>query len=308
MPEGHYPTEEAIMNFLVSGASGLIGKEITSFLVEQGHKVIPLQRKSPSEQAYWNLESGIIKIDQNLRIDIIIHLAGENIAEGRWNKEKKERIKNSRVEGTKLISEYFSKVNHKPELFISASAIGFYGNRGEEELLEKSKKGTGFLSDVCQQWEMATEKASQTGIRVANIRLGMVLSSKGGALTSILPPFKMGFGGIIGNGRQYVSWVTIQDVVGSINHIIENTDIEGPINIVSPNPVTNYNFTKTLGKTLKRPTFFPLPAFLAKLLLGEMAQELLLSSTKVIPGKLQKTDYIFKNPTLENAFPHLIYC
>lgn len=289
------------MNFLISGASGLIGKEITHFLTEQGHNVVALQRKSPSEPAYWNIENGIVKIDETIKFDIIIHLAGESIAEGRWNQEKKERIRNSRVEGTKLISEFFSKAKHRPELLISCSAIGFYGDRGEETLFETSPKGTGFLSDVCQQWEAATDKSSQAGIRVVNIRLGMVLSSKGGALKKMLPPFKMGVGGIIGNGQQYISWISIKDVTGSIDHIIKNSDIQGPVNIVSPNPLTNYNFTKILGKNLNRPTLFPLPAFLAKILFGEMAQELLLSSTKVIPDKLQNTGYTFKNPTLESA-------
>ena len=169
------------MNFLVSGASGLIGQEVINFFTEQGHRVVFLQRKSSSETAYWNFEKEIIQIDENQKIGIVIHLAGESIAEGRWNSSKKERIKTSRVKGTKLISEYFSKAKHKPKLLISCSAIGFYGNRGEEELLENSKKGVGFLSDVCQQWEVATVPAVQAGIRVANIRFGMVLSSKGGA-------------------------------------------------------------------------------------------------------------------------------
>ena len=296
------------MKILISGASGLIGKEILNSLAEQGHQIISLQRKSAPTTPYWDIENEIIELGANQKIDVVIHLAGESIAEGRWNQRKKERIKNSRVKGTKLLSEYFSKANYQPKIFISGSAIGFYGNRGDEKLSEESKKGTGFLSDVCYQWEEATTKASQSGIRVANIRFGMVLSSKGGALKKMLLPFKMGLGGIIGNGKQYISWVTINDVVGIINHIIKNKNLKGPINIVSPNPVTNHNFTKTLGKILNRPTFFPLPAFLAKILLGEMAQELLLSSTKVIPSKLQKSGYIFKNATLKNAFKNMLIC
>ena len=304
--EGMRSGEKVLMNFLISGASGLIGKELTKFFVKKGHQVIPLQRTSSSTQAYWDINNGTLQIEEDLKIDVIIHLAGESIAEGRWNKEKKERIKNSRVNGTKLLAEYFSKAKYQPGLFISGSAIGFYGNRGDEKLFENSKKGNGFLADVCHQWETATAKVSQVGIRVANIRLGMVLSSKGGALKKMLFPFKIGFGGIIGNGQQYISWIEIQDVVGAINHIIENTDIKGPVNIVSPSPVTNYNFTKTLGNILKRPTILPLPAFWTKILLGEMAQELLLSSTRVIPEKLQKAGYIFKNPTLKNALQNHI--
>lgn len=289
------------MKILISGASGLIGSEITSFLINHKHQVIFLQRKSASQKPYWNIENEIIDIEDDLQIDVVINLAGESIAEGRWNQLKKEKIKNSRVKGTKLLSEYFSKVSYKPKVFISASAIGFYGDRGNEIITEASTKGTGFLSDVCYEWEEATNIVSEAGIRVANIRLGMVLSSNGGALQKMLLPFKIGLGGIIGNGKQYVSWVNISDVVGIINHIINNEELNGPINTVSPNPVTNYQFTKILGKQLNRPTVFPLPAFLAKLLLGEMAQELLLSSIKAIPGKLQQSGYSFKSPTLEEA-------
>jgi uncharacterized protein (TIGR01777 family) len=250
---------------------------------------------------YWDIENGIIELGPHQEIDIVIHLAGESIAEGRWNQQKKERIRNSRVKGTKLLSEYFSKTSYKPEVFISGSAIGFYGSRGEEELSENSKKGTGFLSDVCSQWEEASSKVSLSGVRVANVRFGMVLSSNGGALQKMLLPFKMGFGGIIGDGEQYISWVTIDDVVGIINHILKTEKLKGPINVVSPTPATNYQFTKALGKVLRRPTVFPLPAFLARIVFGEMAQELLLSSTKVFPRKLQEHNYMFKHATLENA-------
>jgi len=295
-------TKEKIMKILISGASGLIGKAIGNSLTNQGHRVVSLQRKSSSFTPYWDIENGIIDLGPHQKIDVIIHLAGESIVEGRWNRQKKEKIKNSRVISTKLLSEYFSKAKYQPKILISGSAIGFYGNRGDEELSEKSKKGTGFLSDVCFQWEDATSLASQSGIRVVNTRFGMVLSSKGGALKKMLLPFKIGVGGIFGNGNQYISWITINDVVGIINHIIKNESLQGPINVVSPNPVTNYMFTKILGEKLNRPTLFPLPAFLAKILLGEMAEELVLSSIKVLPRKLQKSGYVFKNTTLESAF------
>lgn len=294
------------MKILISGASGLIGKEVVSSLSEQGNQTIPLQRHPSPEIPYWDIENGIVELGTHQEIDVVIHLAGESIAEGRWNQQKKERIKNSRVKGTKLLAEFFTKTSYRPKVFISGSAIGYYGNRGEEKLSEKSQKGTGFLSDVCYQWEDATAELSQSGIRVASVRFGMVLSSKGGALKKMLLPFKIGFGGIIGDGKQYVSWVTIDDVVGIISHIIKNADLKGAINVVSPNPVTNHTFTKALGKVLNRPTLFPLPAFLAKILLGEMAQELLLSSTKVIPGKLQESGYTFKHATLENALKNTI--
>lgn len=295
------------MKILISGGSGLIGRAVSHLLEEEGHQVVSLKRKSTSsETPYWDIENHIIELGAYQKIDVVIHLAGESIAEGRWNQQKKERIKNSRVKGTKLLSEYFSKATYQPKVFISGSAIGFYGSRGEEELSENSQKGTGFLSDVCTQWEEATSKVALSGIRVAKVRFGMVLSSKGGALKKMLFPFKAGFGGIIGDGKQYVSWVTIDDVVGIISHIIKSENLAGAINVVSPTPVTNQIFTKTLGKVLKRPTILPLPAFLAKILLGEMAQELLLSSTKVIPSKLQESGYIYKHATLENALEDML--
>lgn len=295
------------MKILISGASGLIGQEVERSLLKQGHQVIPLKRETTTEEMpCWNIENGVIDLGKHQEIDIVIHFAGESIAEGRWNQQKKERIKNSRIKGTKLLSEYFSKTSYKPKLFVSGSAIGFYGNRDNEELSENSKKGAGFLSDVCAQWEEATSKLSQAGVRVSNIRLGMVLSSKGGALQKMLLPFKICFGGIVGDGKQYISWVTIDDVVGIVNHIIESETLSGAINVVSPNPVTNHTFTKALGKALNRPTLFPLPAFMAKIIFGEMAQELLLSSTKVVPEKLQKHGYSFKYPLLKNALKDIV--
>ncbi len=293
------------MKILISGASGLIGKAITDYFQNDGHEILLLQRKTPAITPYWNIEKQVVVIGQNDQIDAVIHLAGESIAEGRWNQNKKERILKSRVEGTKLLSEYFSKVKLKPKVFISCSAIGFYGHRENENLTEASKKGTGFLSNVCQEWEKATAIAVQSGIRVVNIRLGMVLSGDGGALKKMILPFKIGFGGIIGNGKQYISWVSIHDLANAINHIIENQTIEGPVNIVTPNPVTNYDFTKILGTVLHRPTILPLPALLAKIIFGEMAEELLLSSTKVLPEKLINSGFNFQYPELKRA---LILC
>lgn len=291
------------MKILISGASGLIGKEISSFFQNRGDQVLSLKRKSTSQSTpYWDIENGIIELCEYQEIDVVIHLAGESIAEGRWDEQKKDRIRKSRVQGTKLLSEYFAKTNYRPKIFISGSAIGFYGDRGEEELTEISPKGTGFLSDVCSQWESATSVLAHSGIRVVSIRLGMVLSSHGGALKKMLFPFKMGFGGLVGDGKQYISWVTIDDVVGIINHIVETNNLFGVINAVSPNPVTNHTFTKQLGSILNRPTIFPLPALIAKIVFGEMAQELLLSSTRVIPSKLHESGYIFKHATLKEAF------
>jgi hypothetical protein len=294
------------MKILISGASGLIGTAIANSLVLKGHQVAALHRNTTKTTPYWNIAGKEINLGIDRQIDVVIHLAGESIVAGRWSRPKKERILKSRVEGTRLIADFFAKAAYQPKVIISASAIGFYGNRGNEELNEDSAKGSGFLADVCKQWEDATEAASKSGIRVVNIRSGMVLSAKGGALAKMLLPFKIGFGGIIGNGKQYISWITIDDVVGIINHIINNEDLHGPINLVSPNPVTNHCFTKELGKILNRPTIFLLPAFLARIIFGEMAEELLLTSAKVIPGKLQDSGYFFKNPTLDGALKNLL--
>ncbi len=200
-----------------------------------------------------------------------------------------------------MLSTYFSKLENKPKVFISCSAIGFYGDCKNDNVTEENKKGKGFLSDVTDEWEKATNIASKAGIRVVNIRLGMVLSKEGGALKKMLFPFKMGLGGTIGDAKQYISWISIKDLPSSINHIIDNKDIKGAVNVVSPNPVTNYEFTKTLGKVLNRPTVLPLPKFLTKLIFGEMGEELLLSSIKVKPEKLLNTEFKFKYPKLEMA-------
>jgi len=294
------------MNILVSGASGMIGRKICTFLSHQGHAIIPLKRGHVSASAFWDIDKQRVHIDDNLHIDIIIHLAGESIAGGRWTREKKARIKESRVVGTQLLSSYFAKTAYRPRLFICGSAVGFYGDQGNLTLTESNSGGDGFLADVCQQWEAATETAAQAGIRVVNLRFGMVLSDTGGALQKMVLPFSMGLGGVIGSGQQYISWISINDVVRAVDHIIAKKNLTGPVNCVSPSPVTNAEFTRTLGRILKRPTVFPLPAFAAKLLFGEMAQELFLSSTRVVPAKLQKSDFCFKEPTLQEALHRLL--
>lgn len=294
------------MKVLISGASGLVGTAVTNSLSQKGHQVVALQRNTTKTTPYWHIDRQEINLGRDQQVDVVIHLAGESIASGRWSRSKKERILRSRVAGTTLISEFFAKANYRPKILISASAIGFYGNRGSEELTEDSARGSGFLADVCQQWEDATAVAAKSGIRVMNIRSGMILSANGGALAKMLPPFKLGLGGVIGAGHQYISWISINDLVEIINHIIHNEDLRGPINLVSPNPVTNYDFTKKLGEIIRRPTILPLPPFLAEIIFGEMAKELLLASTRVRPGKLQKSGYNFKYPTLEMALRDLL--
>ncbi len=294
-----------IVKLLISGASGLIGKALVKSLIQEGHHVFTLNRHSNQTTPYWDIDKKIIALGNNTQYDGIIHLAGENIAQGRWSTDKKDRILQSRVKSTTLLAEYFSKTAHRPQVFISGSAIGIYGNRGDEVLNEKSSYGTGFLSDVCKQWEQTTQVATQAGIRVVNIRLGMVLSRNGGALGKMILPFKMGLGGVIGSGKQYISWITVNDVVGIIHHILNNEEIKGPINLVSPEPATNYQFTKKLGDALHRPSVLPFPAFMAKLLFGEMADSLLLTSTKVYPEKLLQSGYRFEDETLDSAFARL---
>jgi uncharacterized protein (TIGR01777 family) len=220
--------------------------------------------------------------------------------------KKKSRIEKGRVDGTKKISALISASCNKPDIFISASAIGFYGNRSDEKLTEQSSAGNDFLSNVCVKWENATEAAQNAGVRTVHLRTGIVLSNKGGALQKMLPPFKLGGGGILGSGKQYMSWMSLEDMVGAILYIIKNESLNGPVNMTAPNPVTNREFTKLLGSVLNRPTIMPLPAFAARLLFGEMADALLLSSTRVEPDKLLKAGYQFKFSDLKKALEDIL--
>ena len=295
------------MKVLVTGASGLIGSALSKFLTAGGHSVIRLQRKNfEPESPVWDLENCINDLARNREKYAVVHLAGENIADGRWSKKKKDRILNSRVHGTKFLAAYFAGTDFKPELIISASAVGFYGERGTEIIDESFASGSGFLAGVCQQWEDSVNIAEEAGIRVVNARFGAVLSSSGGALRKMLLPFKMGLGGIIGSGEQYFSWVSIDDAVRIIQHIIADDSIRGPVNFAAPNAVSNREFTKTLGRVLRRPTILPLPAFAARLAFGEMAEELLLTSTRVYPKKIVEFGYKFLHPELGEALKHIL--
>ncbi|MFN8671679.1 MAG: TIGR01777 family oxidoreductase [Candidatus Sericytochromatia bacterium] len=301
------------MDIVISGASGLVGRSLSSYLKKNGHNIKQLVRKKTNDEneIYWNLEKSEIEIEKLENLDVIIHLAGENIAgknpiQGRWTESRKNEILNSRIKGTTLLSESLNKLKNPPKVFISASAIGFYGSRGSEELTETSSKGLGFLADLCEKWEnIPHEILKNKNIRIVNTRFGIILSKEGGALQAMLLPFKMGVGGILGNGKQYMSWIDIDDVIGSINHII-NSNISGKVNIVSPNPVDNYNYTKTLGKVLNRPTIFPVPALAINTVFGEMGIELLLSSQKVLPKVLIESGYNFIYPKLEESLKHTI--
>lgn len=288
---------------LISGASGLVGSALTNLLKTKGHSVSALVRREPKNknELQWDFESGVKDLESMENFDAVVHLAGENIGDKRWTSEQKNKIRESRVKGTTILNEAILKLKNPPKTFVSASAIGFYGDRGNETLDEDSAVGKGFLPKVCQEWENSSKPLSEKGIRLVYVRIGVVLAPNGGALAKMLFPFKMGFGGIIGSGKQFISWVELEDLTEIFAFSLKNEKVSGAINAVSPNSVTNYEFTKTLGKVLGRPTIFPLPGFAAKIVLGEMADDLLLASTKVTPKKLINLNYKFKNANLEAA-------
>ncbi len=295
------------MKVAVTGSSGLIGSSLISFLSKKDVTVSRILRENPEDnEISWKPEGGDWDSAFAGGIDGIVHLAGENIASGRWTRKKKEKIRNSRIEGTKKLCEHILKLPTTPSVFVCASAIGYYGDRGVEFLNEGSPRGSGFLPDVCLGWEEAAESVSKAGIRVVNVRFGIVLSKDGGALAKMLTPFKMGMGGKIGSGTQYMSWVAMDDVTGAIYHTLVTDSLKGAVNVTAPNPVTNKEFTNTLGKVLNRPTVMPMPAFAARLAFGEMANDLLLASTKVAPKRLSDSGYDFQYPELENALKHVL--
>jgi uncharacterized protein (TIGR01777 family) len=235
-----------------------------------------------------------------------VHLAGENVAAGRWNDARKLRIRSSRVDGTRMLAAALAQMERPPRALITASAVGYYGDRGDAWMDERSAPGTGFLAEVCRAWEAATEPARSAGIRVAHLRFGVVLSAAGGALKRMLLPFKLGAGGVLGSGDQYMSWISIDDAVGAIVHAVAERSIAGPVNAVAPAPVTNREFTQALGRVLRRPTVFPMPAFAARLAFGEMADEMLLASTRVRPSRLEETGYRFEHTSVEQALRHVL--
>jgi len=297
------------MKILMTGSSGLIGSALVPLLASQGHQVVRLVRHqtAPGEDvAVWDPDAGKLEVSALEQTDAVVNLAGENIASGRWTEERKKRIRESRVRGTRLLSETLAQLAIPPRVLVSASAVGFYGPRGDEVLTEESLPGPDFLADVCKEWEAATEPARQKGIRVVNLRTGMALSGKGGALTAMLPAFRMGVAGKIGDGRQFVSWIAIDDLTRAISHAIAHESLSGPVNAVSPNPVRNAELTKALGKALGRPTFLAMPAFAVRLIFGEMADALLLASQRAQPRRLLDTGFTFQFPDFEAALRHVL--
>jgi uncharacterized protein len=294
------------MEVLMSGATGLIGSALTPELEGRGHRVRRLTRTPRSEgDIGWDPEAGTI--DGYLAgTEAVVHLAGESIAEGRWTEQKKRRILESRQKGTRLLAEKVAELSEPPSVMVSASATGYYGDRGNELLTEESEPGSLFLSEVCREWEAAADPAREAGVRVVHPRFGIVLSTEGGALGTTLPIFKLGGGGKIGSGRQYWSWVSLDDVIGAIVHAIDTDDLSGPVNVVTPDPPTNAEYTKVLGHVLGRPTILTVPAPAARLGLGEIADELLLVSARVEPVRLQETGYPFRHLGLEGALRYLL--
>ena len=293
------------MKILVTGASGLVGNELVPRLIAIGHQVFKLSRKAAeeSDEISWDPKEGFeseefAKLEG---LDTVVHLAGESVADGSWSDEKKARIRDSRVIGTRTLVEALGKTEKPPRVFISASAIGFYGDRGDEILNETSEAGEGFLPDVCKEWEEETAKASDFGARVVSARIGIILSKDGGALAKMITPFSYGVGGVIGSGKQYMSWIGLQDLVKLFVFLINNDGIEGVVNATSPNPITNEEFTKTLGSIVSRPTVLPVPEFGIKLIFGEMGEKLLLEGARVVPEKLQEAGFEFEHPNLEEA-------
>ena len=303
------PAPAKLGRVLVTGGTGLVGTALLPALAEDGYSVSLLSRSksgSGSQEAgvtrlAWNPEAGELDAEGLEGVDAVVHLAGDGIATGRWTRAKKKRIRDSRVEGTRMLCEALAGMKRRPKVLVSASAIGYYGHRGDSMVDEQASPGQGFLPEVSEAWERATRPAVEAGIRVVNLRIGIVLSRDGGALQKMLLPFQLGLGGIVGHGGQYWSWVSLDDLVGIIRHALANDSLHGPVNAVAPGSVTNREFTKALGRVLRRPTLFPLPAVVARVMLGEMANGLLLASARVAPVRLMESGYRFQHPEIEGA-------
>jgi hypothetical protein len=296
------------MKVAITGSSGFIGGALVPFLRTGGHEVVRLVRRTPrgKDEARWDPEAGEIDTAALEGVEAVVHLAGENIAAGRWTDTRKARLRSSRVGPTRLLAETLAGLKRKPKVLVSASAVGYYGSRGDAWVTEADVAADDFLGRLSMEWEGAAEPARKAGIRVVHPRIGVVLSPAGGALGKMLLPFKAGLGGILGPGTQYMSWIALDDLLGVLHHLVDRADLEGPVNAVAPEPVTNTAFTKTLGRVLGRPTIAPAPAFALRLAFGEMADAALLASTRVKPERLLGTGYRFRFPELEGALRHLL--
>lgn len=303
------PQAAAPLTVAISGARGLIGSALTPLLNSGGHQVKPMVRGAASKTSerpiFWQPSAGEIDGQALEGVDAVVHLAGEPIS-GRWTKVKMQKIRDSRIEGTQLLAKTLAKLKRKPRVLVCASAVGFFGDRADETLTEASEPGQGFLAKTCQQWEKATQAAADSGIRVVFARFGLILSPSGGALKAMLPTFRMGLAGRLGDGSQFWPWVSLEDVIAVLYQAIVDENIHGPVNVVAPQSVTNQQFTKILAKVLHRPAFFPLPVFTARAALGPFADQVLLASQRVVPARLQLQGYAFRHPKLEPALHELL--
>jgi hypothetical protein len=302
------------MKILITGSTGLVGTALTQDLQRTGHTVCRLVRPDTSTQAIgnaqgfdvnWNPVTGELG-GAAVGADAVVNLAGASIAGARWTRQRKQLLRSSRVDTTRALVEALARMSARPRVLVSASATGYYGNRGDETLTEASQPGTDFLSGIAKEWESEALKAEALGIRVVRVRLGVILSKHGGALPQMMRPFRFGVGGKIATGNQWMSWITLDDAVAILRLALENANITGPLNAISPQPVTNADFTKLLAAALHRPALFPAPAFALRLLLGEMADNLLLSSQRALPAQLQKLNFQFAHPDLSTALSAIL--
>ena len=296
------------MKVLVSGAKGFVGSRLCSELAGRGDTVVRLARKSSTglsgDDIIWDYQAGQLDLGRLEGIDAVIHLAGENIM-GRWSTGKKKRIYDSRIVSTRLLAESIAKLDNKPRVFVSASAVGFYGNTGDDIVDDRCQNGSSFLAEVCRDWEKSCEPAVDAGVRVANLRISMVLDRSGGPMAMMRPIFRMGLGGRLGNGKQWMAWVSLVDLVRAFMYVLDN-NISGKFNVCSPNPVRNEDFTKALAKAYHRKPLLPVPGFILKLVCGEMASEVLLSSCRAIPKQLQECGFVFDHKNLDDSLPQII--
>ena len=298
------------LSVAVTGSTGLVGGALALALGSAGHRVVRVVRGATApagdSAVRWDPDFGTIEASRLDGVDAVVHLSGESIARGRWTEAKKQRIRSSRVRSTIFLADTLARLPRPPRALVAASATGYYGSRGDQLLREESVSGTGFLADVCREWEAATAPAAHRGVRVVHLRTGVVLTPAGGALRTLLWPFRLGLGGPVGPGTQWMSWISIDDLCGAILHALATESLAGPVNAVAPAPVTNREFATTLGRVLGRPAFLRLPAFAVHLLLGEMADELLLASTRAVPARLEATGFAFGDPALEGALRRLL--
>jgi uncharacterized protein (TIGR01777 family) len=296
------------MKVLITGASGLIGIALEKSFKDKGHEMLLASRKEAKDSRHiqWDAEKGFFESEKLVGIDAVVHLAGESVFGLSWSDAKKKAIRDSRVHGTRSVVAAISKLKDRPKVLVAASAIGFYGDRGDEEMTESSAAGDTFLAEVSKEWESEARRAEDAGIRTVLLRTGIILSKDGGALGTMLLPFKLGVGGVVGSGKQWMSWISIDDHIRVINYAIENENVRGALNSVSPHPVTNQEFTKTLGEVLYRPTILPLPSFAVSMVFGEMGDELLLSSMRVLPKRLEDASFEFEYPDLKAAIEQAV--